>query len=90
MIWIAYSLVATTKNTGPLCLYNSSLSYWKWRPDIEHINPRSAVEGDDVLDSLMDKTSSRTVPQVFIKGQYVGGADGEWRPLHPLCNLLCS
>ncbi|KAK9811050.1 hypothetical protein WJX73_009401 [Symbiochloris irregularis] len=33
------------------------------------------VEGDDILDSLMDKTASRTVPQVFIKGEYIGGCD---------------
>ena len=39
----------------------------------------TAVEGDDVLDTLLDKTSSRTVPQVFIKGEYIGGADGKTR-----------
>ena len=34
-------------------------------------------EGEDILDSLVGKTGSRTVPQVFVKSQYIGGCDGE-------------
>lgn len=35
------------------------------------------VEGDEVQDALFDVSGSRTVPQVFIGGQFVGGGDGK-------------
>ena len=37
-----------------------------------------AEEGEDILDLLVDKSGSRTVPQVFVKGQFIGGCDGEF------------
>lgn len=33
------------------------------------------VEGDDVQAALFEVSASRTVPQVFINDQFVGGAD---------------
>ena len=35
-----------------------------------------AVEGEQVQDALLSITKSRTVPQVFIKGEFIGGCDG--------------
>ncbi len=36
-----------------------------------------AVEGEDVMDALSAITHRRTVPQVFIKGDFIGGCDGK-------------
>ena len=48
-----------------------------------HIKRRRAEEGEDILDTLVGMTGSRTVPQVFVKSEYIGGCDGEmhlpWR-----------
>eukprot|EP00803_Ostreobium_quekettii_P006474 evm.model.scf_245.5 EVM.evm.TU.scf_245.5 scf_245:37619-42633(-) len=33
------------------------------------------VEGEDIMDALFGMTKSRTVPQVFVGGKYLGGAD---------------
>ena len=38
---------------------------------------RIAVEGEEVMDALLAITHRRTVPQVFIKGEFIGGCDGE-------------
>jgi glutaredoxin len=44
--------------------------------------PHFADEGEEVQDNLMQITGSRTVPQVFINGQYIGGCDGDaWASL---------
>lgn len=34
-------------------------------------------DGADVQDFLLEETSQRTVPNVFIGGQHVGGCDGK-------------
>lgn len=36
-----------------------------------------AADGQDVQDALYEVSGSRTVPQVFVQGAYIGGADGE-------------
>ena len=36
-----------------------------------------AEEGDQILDGLMSITERKTVPQVFIKSEFIGGCDGE-------------
>jgi glutaredoxin len=36
-----------------------------------------AADGQDVQDALYDLSGSRTVPQVFVEGTYIGGADGK-------------
>lgn len=33
------------------------------------------VEGEEVMDALWSLTNRRTVPQVFIKGDFIGGCD---------------
>ena len=50
----------------------SGLSNVSW----EHAG--CAVEGEEVMDALLAITHRRTVPQVFIKGEFIGGCDGEW------------
>ncbi len=37
----------------------------------------TAADGNEVQDALYDVSGSRTVPQVFVNGAYIGGADGE-------------
>lgn len=36
-----------------------------------------AADGQEVQDALYDVSGSRTVPQVFVNGVYIGGADGK-------------
>ena len=40
-----------------------------------------ADEGEEIQDELAGITGSHTVPQVFIKGEFIGGCDG--RPCNP-------
>lgn len=40
------------------------------------------VEGDDVQAALFDISGMRTVPQVFVGGELIGGGDG-WNPPPP-------
>ena len=42
-----------------------------------NVNCVPAVEGEDVMDALLSITHRRTVPQVFIQGEFIGGCDGE-------------
>lgn len=44
---------------------------------IPWLHTRIAVEGEEVMDALLAITHRRTVPQVFIKGEFIGGCDGE-------------
>ena len=37
-----------------------------------------AVEGNDVQAALTELTGRRTVPQVFLKGEFIGGCDGKY------------
>ena len=37
----------------------------------------NAEEGDQILEGLMSITERKTVPQVFIKSEFIGGCDGE-------------
>jgi len=45
--------------------------------DVEYkaINLDEVQEGDQILDGLMGITQRKTVPQVFIKSQFIGGCD---------------
>lgn len=44
----------------------------------QHSSPVfAAADGEDVQDALVGVSGSHTVPQVFIGGKFVGGADGE-------------
>jgi glutaredoxin 3 len=35
-----------------------------------------AADGQEVQDALYSVSGSRTVPQVFVDGKYIGGSDG--------------
>ena len=39
-----------------------------------------AADGADVQDALYEVTGRHTVPQVFVKGSFIGGADGALPP----------
>ena len=39
--------------------------------------PMFADEGGEIQDTLQGMTGTRTVPQVFIDGEFIGGCDGK-------------
>lgn len=43
--------------------------------DFTAIELDEVVEGEEVQEALLAITRSRTVPQVFIKGEFIGGCD---------------
>lgn len=47
----------------------------KLKVDYKAIDLDLVVEGDDIQDALFEITGSRTVPQVFVDGNFVGGCD---------------
>jgi glutaredoxin-related protein len=51
-----------------------------------------AEDGQDVQDALHDVTGRHTVPQVFVKGAFIGGADGVRTPpaAQPTSPLLAA
>ncbi len=61
-----------TTSTCPFCLRAKALLDQKGAEFTEH-----DVTGNDVArDAMADKSNGRrTVPQIFIKGQWVGGCD---------------
>jgi hypothetical protein len=42
-----------------------------------------AEDGDEIQNALAQMTGQRTVPNVFIGGESIGGCDSEWSPLLP-------
>lgn len=47
-----------------------------YKVDSKFIQLDNIEEGDDIQDALLDMTGSRTVPQVFIGGTFIGGCEG--------------
>lgn len=43
--------------------------------DFTAVELDEVVEGEEVMDALLAITHRRTVPQVFIKGEFIGGCD---------------
>lgn len=37
-----------------------------------------SADGRDIQDALGELVGRRTVPQVWVKGKYIGGSDGNW------------
>ncbi len=52
-----------------------------WRENATEGLRARTEEGDQIMDGLMGITERRTVPQVFIKSEFIGGCDGE--PVQP-------
>ncbi|DBA94334.1 TPA: hypothetical protein ACH3X1_001941 [Trebouxia sp. C0004] len=47
----------------------------KLKVDFTAVELDEVVEGEEVMDALLAITHRRTVPQVFIKGEFIGGCD---------------
>lgn len=67
-----HKVIIFTKQTCPFCIKAKNLLETK-EVDYEEID----IEGkEDLKRALVLKTNgSRTVPQIFIKGEYIGGCD---------------
>ncbi len=48
-----------------------------------------AADGQEVQDALYSVSGSRTVPQVFVDGSFIGGADGARYPTSPCYASHC-
>jgi glutaredoxin 3 len=67
-------VIVYSKSWCPYCSQVKQL-FQKLEVPAKIVELDSVVEGDDVQAALYDISSSRTVPQVFIGGEFVGGAD---------------
>jgi len=47
-----------------------------YRQGLQSLIQCHAEDGRDIQNVLLDLVGRRTVPQVFVNGQHVGGADG--------------
>ena len=54
---------------------NSGLNF-DWCSSYNTINPLLAEDGDEIQQALAKFIGRRTVPQVFINGEHIGGSDG--------------
>ena len=63
--------------------------------DAKVVELDTIVEGEEIQGALRDITGRRTVPQVFVGGDFLGGADGECFdpekiPLIQVLSSLCN
>ncbi|KAK9835812.1 hypothetical protein WJX74_008498 [Apatococcus lobatus] len=63
-----------SKSYCPYCAQVRGL-FGKIEVDYKAINLDEVQEGDQILDGLMSITERKTVPQVFIKSEFIGGCD---------------
>jgi glutaredoxin len=69
-----YPVMVYSKSYCPYCGQVKAL-FKKLQVDFQAVDLDEIHEGQEVQDNLMQITGSRTVPQVFISGQYIGGCD---------------
>lgn len=69
-----YPVMVYSKSYCPYCGQVKGL-FKKLQLDFQAVDLDEIHEGEEVQDNLMQITGSRTVPQVFINGQYIGGCD---------------
>lgn len=51
--------------------------FQKLKVDAKVIELDSLADGNDVQQALFEVVGKKTVPQVFVGGQHIGGCDGE-------------
>lgn len=49
-------------------MYSFNIILWYWSTD----------DGSEIQDILLDLVGKRTVPQVFVNGEHIGGSDGRY------------
>ncbi|KAL3159130.1 hypothetical protein ABBQ32_011125 [Trebouxia sp. C0010 RCD-2024] len=69
-----HPVVVYSKSWCPYCGEVKRL-FSALKVDFTAIELDEVVEGDEVQDALLAITQSRTVPQVFIRGEFIGGCD---------------
>lgn len=69
-----HPVIVYSKSWCPYCGEVKRL-FRELKVDFTAVELDQVVEGDDVQDALLTITQSRTVPQVFIKGEFIGGCD---------------
>lgn len=62
------------KSWCPYCGQVKGL-FKKLQVDFQAVNLDEIHEGEEIQDELAGITGSHTVPQVFIKGEFIGGCD---------------
>mmetsp|Transcript_20713 Transcript_20713/g.57508 ORF Transcript_20713/g.57508 Transcript_20713/m.57508 type:complete len:169 (+) Transcript_20713:206-712(+) len=74
-------IIVYSKTTCPFCMEVKNLfKNIGVEPTVVEID--QLEDGPDVQAALMDVSGSRTVPQIFIGGNFVGGCDGMCAWLH--------
>ncbi|EYB83490.1 hypothetical protein Y032_0334g2833 [Ancylostoma ceylanicum] len=66
------------KAKAALATYRLNQRYYEY---IE-LDERTDLPGDDILDELEKRYGSKSVPKVFIGGEFIGGADDVIQLLH--------
>ncbi|KAK9908985.1 hypothetical protein WJX75_005590 [Coccomyxa subellipsoidea] len=67
-------VVVYSKTYCPYCARVRGL-FKELNVDAKFFELDEMADGQDVQDALYDLSGSRTVPQVFVEGTYIGGAD---------------
>jgi len=67
-------VIVYSKSWCPYCARVKAL-FQKLEVDAKIVELDEVVEGDDVQAALYEITGRRTVPQVFVAGEFIGGAD---------------
>jgi len=69
-----YPVMLYSKSYCPYCGQVKAL-FKKLKIEFTAVDLDEIHEGAEVQDNLAQLTGSRTVPQVFIQGEYIGGCD---------------
>lgn len=69
-----HPVIVYSKSWCPYCAEVKGL-FRKLKVDFTAVELDEVVEGEEVMDALQAITHRRTVPQVFIKGEFIGGCD---------------
>lgn len=69
-----HPVIVYSKTWCPYCAQVKGL-FRDLKVDFTAVELDEVVEGEDVMDALLSITHRRTVPQVFIQGEFIGGCD---------------
>jgi glutaredoxin len=69
------NIVIFSKTTCPFCVKAKELITSMTSQPIAYIQLDAIENGKDIQDYLASKTGQRTVPNIFLKGQHIGGFD---------------
>lgn len=83
----AEKVVVYSKSYCPFCTKTKSL-FSGLGVDFKVIELDELAEGDSIQAALLDITKQRTVPNVFVGGQHLGGNDGKRSNRHPRAPML--